>query len=203
MHFASRRSLTAHTFVSALLLTAFATAIHAAPPAKPKLITISEGTDTQITVSPDHKTIIADLQGLLFSMPISGGEARKITSGMGFNSQPRFSPDGKKITFLSDRGGSENIWIADADGANPRQLTKLNGGATGPVWAANGSEIAFTSARDAQARGPIQLSVRDMSDEELLAIIAGEDGAPAARPVTPAASSNGRNGAQHRRKQKP
>src|SRR6201987_1026175 len=84
----------------------------------------SEGTWLSLDVSPDGKTLIFELVGDLYSMPISGGEARKLTSGMGFNSQPRFSPDGKKITFLSDRGGSENIWIADADGSSPKQLSQ-------------------------------------------------------------------------------
>jgi len=84
----------------------------------------SEGTWLSLDISPDGKTIVFDLVGDLYSMPASGGEARKLTSGMAYNTQPRFSPDGKKITFLSDRGGSENVWIADADGSNPKQLSQ-------------------------------------------------------------------------------
>jgi Tol biopolymer transport system component len=99
----------------------------------------SEGTWLSLDVSPDGKTLIFELVGDLYSMPISGGEARKFTSGMGFNSQPRFSPDGKKITFLSDRGGSENIWIADADGSNPKQLSQDEQSEfASPTWTPDG-----------------------------------------------------------------
>src|SRR5882757_665470 len=99
----------------------------------------SEGTWLSLDVSPDGKTLVFELVGDLYSMPISGGEARKLTSGMGFNSQPRFSPDGKKITFLSDRGGSENIWIADADGSNPKQLSQDEQSEfASPTWTPDG-----------------------------------------------------------------
>jgi Tol biopolymer transport system component len=84
----------------------------------------SEGTWLSLDISPDGKTIVFDLVGNLYSLSISGGEARKLTSGLAYNTQPRFSPDGKKITFVSDRGGSENVWIADADGSNPKQLSQ-------------------------------------------------------------------------------
>src|SRR6516162_8388775 len=83
--------------------------------------TTDQGTWLSVDVSPDGKTILFELLGDLYTVPFSGGEAHKLTSGMAFNSQPRYSPDGKKIAFISDRGGSENVCIADVDGSNPKQ----------------------------------------------------------------------------------
>ena len=56
--------------------------------------------------------------------------------------EARWSPDGKHIAYIA--GGQ--LWVAEASGAERRQLTHLNGGATGPVWSAAGDRIAFTSA---------------------------------------------------------
>ena len=86
--------------------------------------TTSEGTWISLDVSPDGQTLVFELLGDLYTLPLSGGDAKRITSGPAFDSQPRYSPDGKKIVFLSDRSGSENIWVCDADGANPRPVTK-------------------------------------------------------------------------------
>jgi len=85
--------------------------------------TTDEGTWISLDVSPDGQTLIFELLGDLYTMPVSGGEAKKITSGLAFNSQPRYSPDGKLITFVSDRSGAENVWIANVDGSNPKQLS--------------------------------------------------------------------------------
>ena len=111
-----------------------------------------EGTWMNLDVSPDGKTIVFDLLGDIYKMPISGGKAELLRSGMAYEVQPRFSPDGSKISFTSDAGGGDNIWIMDAEGENARQLTKedfrlLNNA----VWTPDGNAIVarkhFTSGR--------------------------------------------------------
>ena len=93
-------------------------------PTRNTAFTTDEGTWMSLDVAPDGKSIVFDLMGDLYTLPISGGKATRITSGMGFDGQPRFSPDGTTVLFVSDRSGYENLWLVDADGKNPRALTK-------------------------------------------------------------------------------
>ncbi|HEX8881746.1 MAG TPA: hypothetical protein VF749_17010, partial [Candidatus Acidoferrum sp.] len=72
--------------------------------------TTDEGTWLSLDVSPDGKTIVFELLGDIYTLPIEGGQAKLVDGGMAFDSQPRFSPDGKWIAFLSDREGVENVW---------------------------------------------------------------------------------------------
>ncbi|MEM6767100.1 MAG: amidohydrolase, partial [Bacteroidota bacterium] len=73
---------------------------------------LTEGTWMNLDVSPDGKLIVFDLLGDLYTLPIEGGKATAIRTGLAFEVQPRFSPDGKHILFTSDVGGGDNIWIA-------------------------------------------------------------------------------------------
>lgn len=82
-----------------------------------------EGTWLSLDVSPDGRTIVFDMLGDIYTLPIGGGNAKLLLGGMAFESQPRFSPDGSMITFLSDREGSENVWIASVDGTKPRRIS--------------------------------------------------------------------------------
>jgi len=86
--------------------------------------TIDEGTWMNIDVSPDGKTIAFDLLGDIYTMPVSGGEATCIRSGLAWEVQPRWSPDGKMILFTSDSGGGDNIFRMKPDGSEVTQITK-------------------------------------------------------------------------------
>ncbi len=84
----------------------------------------TEGTWLDVDVAPDGKTLAFSMMGDIYTLPISGGNAKRIFSGKGFEVQPRFSPDGKRISFTSDRAGGDNIWTANIDGSELQQVTK-------------------------------------------------------------------------------
>jgi imidazolonepropionase-like amidohydrolase/Tol biopolymer transport system component len=111
-----------------------------------------EGTWINLDVSPDGRQIVFDLLGDIYIMPIAGGQAKALRSGLPMEVQPRFSPDGKSISFTSDAGGGDNIWVMKVDGSDARQITKedfrlLNNA----VWMPDGNYIIarkhFTSTR--------------------------------------------------------
>ncbi len=77
----------------------------------------------------------------IYTVSIDGGTPRQITKGDKSSSSPRWSPDGRKIAFVT--GGQ--IWTMDADGDDKKQITKISTGAGGPVWSPDGKWIAFSS----------------------------------------------------------
>lgn len=89
-------------------------------------IKTNEGTWMSLDVSPDGKTIAFDFLGDIFTMPIAGGKPVQFTKGMSFDSHPKFSPDGSKLLFISDRTGGENIWWFTLDKKDSLQVTKGN-----------------------------------------------------------------------------
>jgi len=121
-------------------------------PSRDVTIDVTRGTWMSLDVSPDGREIVFDLLGDLYVMPITGGEARPIASGVQWDMQPRYSPDGRHIAFTSDRGGGDNIWIIDRDGSNPRQVTDESFRLLSqPDWTPDGEFIVarkhFTSSR--------------------------------------------------------
>lgn len=113
-----------------------------AGPSKSISFNTTEGTFMNLDVSPDGKTIVFDLLGDIYKMPIKGGKATLLSGGMAYEVQPRFSPDGKYISYTSDKDGANNIWVMNADGNNQRQVTKerfrlLNNA----VWTRDGKYI--------------------------------------------------------------
>jgi Tol biopolymer transport system component len=87
--------------------------------------TATEGTWISVDVSPDGRFIAFDLLGHLYEMPYAGGEARPLTRGRSWNHLPRYSPDGNRILFTSDRTGKEAIWLLHRGSDSLEQVTKL------------------------------------------------------------------------------
>jgi Tol biopolymer transport system component len=116
-------------------------------PGRTVAFTTSEGSWINVDVSPDG-TIVFDLLGDLYTLPIAGGRATRLTSGTAFDGQPRFSPDGSRITFVSDRSGGDNIWVMSLDGRDTTQVTKGNNDIyTSPEWTPDGSYIIASKAQ--------------------------------------------------------
>lgn len=105
--------------------------------------TFTEGTWMMPSLSPDGRTILFDLLGDVWAVDADGGSARPVLTGMAFDRHPVFSPDGRRFAFVSDRSGVTNLWVADVDGGNPRQLSRDHELTiySMPIWAPDGSAV--------------------------------------------------------------
>ncbi len=150
-------------------------------PGKDVTFTVNEGTWMNLDISPDGREIVFDLLGDIYTIPAKGGTAKALRTGMAYEVQPRFSPDGKKILFTSDAGGGDNIWVMDRDGSHAKQITKENFRLlNNAVWVDKNYIIArkhFTSGRSLGAGelwmyhinggGGLQLTARKNDQQDL------------------------------------
>lgn len=110
------------------------------------------GTWMSVDVHPDGRTLVFDLLGDIYLLPIEGGDARPLTEGVAWDMQPRFSPDGRSVAFTSDRSGGDNVWVVGVDGRGAYAVTdeafRL---VNSPVWTPDGDFLAvrkhFTGTR--------------------------------------------------------
>jgi Tol biopolymer transport system component len=117
------------------------------PPVDSVKVTLTEGTNMAIALSPDKQTIAMDLQGTIWILPVTGGKAKAITDALGDCRQPTWSPDGTQIAFQSYRDGNFHIWKVNRDGSGLRQLTSGIYHDREPYWSPDGTNIAFSSDR--------------------------------------------------------
>lgn len=115
-------------------------------------LSTNEGTWMNLDVSPDGKSIVFDLLGDIYIMESNGGKAQVLREGLPFEIQPRFSPDGTHISFTSDAGGGDNIWVMNSDGSDAMQVTKENFRLlNNAIWTPDSNYLIarkhFTSAR--------------------------------------------------------
>jgi Tol biopolymer transport system component len=112
-----------------------------------------EGTYVCVDVSPDGKTLIFDLLGDIYTMPIAGGKAEPLLSGRPWDRCPRYSPDGKAIVFISDRGNQDNAWVMSLASRKLHSVTNISPFGEGigapPVWLPNGRDVAYVAPDDA------------------------------------------------------
>ena len=107
-------------------------------------VTLTEGTNIAATVSPDRKHIIFALQGMLYSLPISGGTAKPLGHPLLDPARPDWSPRGDLVAFESYSGGTFHIWVMQPDGTGIRRLTDGHGDDRDPRFSPDGTRIAFS-----------------------------------------------------------
>ncbi len=116
-------------------------------PARWARFTTSEGTWLSLDVSPDGQQILFDMLGDIYTMPITGGTATRLTHGMAHDMQPRFSPDGEQVVFVSDRSGDNNVWLMASDGSDVRPVTSdVASVYMSPEWTPDGDYIVVSRA---------------------------------------------------------
>ena len=106
-------------------------------------------------VSPDGKSIAfvvsenhlkeGTTTSQIYVMNAAGSDVRQMTYGKNQNNNPRWSPDGQSLLFLSDRKDGAQVWILPAFGGEAYQVTSISGGASDPFWSADGKHIIFAT----------------------------------------------------------
>lgn len=134
----------------------------AGTPLKQIPIRTDEGTWMDVDVSPDGRTVAFSLLGDIYTMPIDGGTSTRIAEGLAWEVQPRFSPDGRRIAFVTDRGGGDNIWLMNA--VTPGEPRRPNGRSSTTTtharrrsWPTAGSRLR--SARTASSRASPRIGI--------------------------------------------
>jgi len=123
------------------------------PDARHVTFTTDESTWASVDLSPDGQTLLFDILGDLYTVPVAGGKAKSLTKGPAWDYHPRYSPDGRTIAFTSDRSGIENVWLMNADGSNAHALTQEKGFyVRSAAWSPDG-EYVVARREDAKRGG--------------------------------------------------
>ncbi len=115
---------------------------------------VDEATWLSLDVSPQGDRLVIEVLGDLYLLSIDGGQAKPLSTGMHFDSQPRFSPDGSRIAFISDRDGQDDLWVMSATDEideklpMPLKLTKSESRTdmASPSWSPDGKSIVVSQS---------------------------------------------------------
>lgn len=135
----------------------------AAPDAGRRYVTVVEGTNIAVAASPDGRTLAFDLYGVIWTVPVEGGPATRLTDDLTDGAQPDWTPDSKALIFQSYRDGTFQLWKVGADGAGLTQLTRGPYDAREPRVSPDGRRVAFSSDRT----GKYAIHVLDLATGEI------------------------------------
>lgn len=119
--------------------------------------------------SADSRQIVFAMHGSLWKMPAKGGEAEQITSSVDYDSEPQWAPDGHRIAFTRDNGKAIEIWVVNADGSSPRQLTHAGAISVDPEWHGVDKILYSSNAAGNNNMSLWQVGADDGAAEPLLA----------------------------------
>ena len=156
----------------AVLLTLLAAAqpfdVHA-------LLTLERIGDPQ--VSPDGKTVAFTAQSIdlennrkprhIYVVPVAGGSPLRISQAGNLNDRPRWAPDSRSIAFISDRGGSAQVWLMNPDGSNARQVTSFPTEAGGVLFSPDGKNLLFTSEVFPECEADAACNQKKLDEEKI------------------------------------
>jgi Tol biopolymer transport system component len=156
-----------------------------------KQLTTAKGYDAEGTLSPDGKKMIycSDKDGDLdlYVMELATGKEKKVTNTLGYDGGAWFSPDGKQIVWRASRPTTEaevkeyrellsagmvapthmEVWVADADGKNARQITYLEQANWAPNFTPDGKQIIFCSNHEYKRGFPFNMYLTDLNGKGL------------------------------------
>ncbi len=125
----------------------------------------------QPNLSPDGKTLLFVHGGDIWQVPTRGGQASRLTSHTAKESQPIYSPNGQRIAFVSNRTGSNQVYVMSAVGGQPKQLTFHSEGYALQDWYPDGKSLLVLASRDHHWKSSsrfFRINSRKRSSEELL-----------------------------------
>lgn len=99
-----------------------------------------------VRISPDGSTIAFTYKGDIYTVPVSGGQARQLTTQDSYETEPVWSPDGKKIAFASDREGGTDIFIMDVAGGPATRLTYNSAAETPQGFTPDGKSVIYSAS---------------------------------------------------------
>jgi Tol biopolymer transport system component len=143
-------------------------------------VSVRQGTNQAIRLSPDGATIATDLLGVLWLIPAAGGTATRLTTDLFDIAQPDWSPDGRTLAFQSYRDGNYHLWTIAADGTGLRQLTTGPRDHREPRFSPDGTRLVFS----ADLTGSYGIHLLDLATSTVstLADTAAEEYEPAWSP---------------------
>jgi Tol biopolymer transport system component len=141
-------------------------------------VTFTQGTNPSVAVSPSGQQLVIEVQGILWALSSSGGEARQITDWSLEPASPDWSSSGSKLTFQAYRGGNFHIWTMAPNGSQLKQWTDGPWDDREPTWSPDGTRIAFASDRsvgDSLETGSYDIWVLETKTGALTQVTSGPD----------------------------
>jgi Tol biopolymer transport system component len=153
----------------------------------PRVVAVAGGSETSVTIdltceAPRQLAFVIGTgpSADIYVMASNGSGASRITTQLGSDVDPAWSPDGSRIVFASDRDGNFELYVMNANGENPVRLTNVPAADYRPAWSPDGARIAFVSARDGNAE--IYVMNADGTNPVRLTSNAARDAEPAWSP---------------------